>query len=52
MINNEAHWNTYDQSAIGVGAYTDLEALVTLTKNKVILEVGSWMWPWTYAKSS
>ena len=34
------HWNQYDDVGIGVGAYTDTQELISLTKDKDILEVG------------
>lgn len=34
------YWDEYDQSSIGVGAYTDFRLLASLVKDKNILEVG------------
>ncbi len=34
------HWNQYDKAGIGVGAYTDIESLTALVKERDILEVG------------
>ena len=39
-MNRVAHWNQYDKTGIGVGAYTDTETLRSLIKGKYILEVG------------
>lgn len=39
-MSKEDHWNTYDVSQIGAGAYTDIKRLKEVVADKDVLEVG------------